>query len=81
MADNTRNVPRVNSVRVLCGTHAYACIELYGGAAMDVRLAPGRGVAAALREYAEGQAEIAERALRKGQIAEAAARYYEENSK
>lgn len=39
--------PKINSVRVLCGTHAYACIELYGGAAMDIRLAPGRGVAAA----------------------------------
>lgn len=72
-------------VKLIIGAHAYAVIT-ENGVRFDVRLAPGRTAATALREYAETQRaraacliENAERAERAAAVQEAknAKRYAE----
>ena len=59
-------------VRLLIGANAYACIT-ENGVSFDVRLAPGRLAATALREYAEVQRARAACLIENAERAERAA--------
>jgi hypothetical protein len=59
-------------VRIIIGASAYACITEYG-VQFDVKLAPGRKAATALREYAEVQRARAACLIENAERAERAA--------
>lgn len=61
-------------VKIFCGANAYACIS-ENGRKTDIRLEPGKGAPASLREYAKGERERAARILAMADIAERAAAY------
>ena len=63
---------RNTQVRLLIGASAYACITECG-VKFDVRLAPGRLAATALREYAESERARAACLIEKAELAERAA--------
>ena len=64
-------------VKVLIGASAYACITECG-VSFDVKLAPGRKVATALRDYAEEQRARAACIIANAERAERAATVWDE---
>ena len=60
------------NVRIFCGAAAYAMIEHEGGRT-DIRLSPGKGAPASLREYAAEQRAKAARIVALADLAEQAA--------
>lgn len=73
------NAPAL-TVRVIVGASgAYACIE-EGAHTMDVRLAPGRGTAQAMREAAEELRKRGEAMIRRADFIERAERAYTQPS-
>lgn len=61
-------------VKLICGSHAYACIKHEAGA-IDIRLEPGRSAPQALREYASQCQADAKRAADKADLAMRAAAF------
>ena len=64
-------------VRLIIGANAYACIT-EGGVRFDVKLAPGRLAATALREYAETERARAACLIENAERAERAAAVMDE---
>lgn len=60
------------NVRIFCGANAYAMIE-ENGRQTDIKLAPGRGAARSLREYAQEQRNRAIEIMERAALAERAA--------
>lgn len=59
-------------VRIFIGAAAYACIDS-DGRKTDIRLSPGKGAIASLREYAESERARALRILEMSALADRAA--------
>jgi len=68
------NIHKVESVRIIVGQYAYACLSISCGGKFDVRLSPSKSPSQSLLEYAQEQRKRAQRAERQAQWAEQAAK-------